>query len=175
MIEDGSPQVFEVARGFKCGRSHDEVSRKLIVHNRNNRRRRSGFSRELAVLYEDDAVVAVNKPSGLLAVPVVSDAPSALSILIDEFKKKRERVLVVHRIDRFASGVLLFAKTQTDREALIREFLQHTPLREYVTVVRGQLTPKEATLVHYFRREGMFQKLSSERDSKAGLCAEFSA
>jgi len=145
-----------------------KLPRKPNVYNRNNRRRRSGFSRELAVLYEDDAVVAVNKPPGLLAVPVEgSDAPSALSILIDEFKKKRERVLVVHRIDRFASGVLLFAKTQTDREALIREFLQHTPLREYVTVVRGQLTPKEATLVHYFRREGMFQKLSSERDSKA--------
>ncbi|MEY2394246.1 MAG: hypothetical protein QOF94_591, partial [Acidobacteriaceae bacterium] len=44
-------------------------------------RRRPRFSRELAILYEDDAVVAVNKPAGLLAVPVEgSDAPSALSL-----------------------------------------------------------------------------------------------
>lgn len=126
------------------------------------------FSREVALLYQDDAVLAINKPSGLLAVPVEgSDTPSALSILIAELKPQRRRAYVVHRIDRFTSGVLLFAKTQMDREALVRQFLAHTPLREYITVVRGHLATKEGTLVHYFRREGQFQILSHERDRKA--------
>jgi 23S rRNA pseudouridine1911/1915/1917 synthase len=126
------------------------------------------FSREVAVLYQDDAVLAINKPPGLLAVPVEgSDTPSALSLLIAELKPQRQRAYVVHRIDRFTSGVLLFAKTQADREALIRQFLSHTPLREYLAVVRGKVTSKEGTLVHYFRREGQFQKLSVERDGKA--------
>jgi 23S rRNA pseudouridine1911/1915/1917 synthase len=75
--------------------------------------------------------------------------------------------LVVHRIDRFASGVLLFAKTMRDRDALVRQFLAHTPVRQYLAVVRGHLAAKEGTLVHYFWREGMHQKLSSERDPKA--------
>jgi 23S rRNA pseudouridine1911/1915/1917 synthase len=130
--------------------------------------RKPRFSREVAMLYQDDAVVAVNKPAGLLAVPVEgSDSPSVLSLLMEELKAENRRAFVVHRIDRFTSGVLLFAKTHSDREALIRQFLAHTPLREYVAVVRGHLAVKEGTLVHYFRREGMFQKLSTEKDPKA--------
>ncbi len=130
--------------------------------------RRPRFSRELAILYEDDAVVAVNKPAGLLAVPVQgSDAPSALSLLSSDLKAHRQRALVVHRIDRFTSGVLLFAKTGLDRDALVRQFLWHTPVRQYFAVVRGHLAAKQGTLVHYFRREGMYQKLSTEGDSKA--------
>jgi RluA family pseudouridine synthase len=131
-------------------------------------RRPPRFSRELAILYEDDSVVAVNKPAGLLAVPAPnSDAPSALSLLLQDLKRRRQRALVVHRIDRFASGVLLFAKTMRDRDALVRQFLAHTPVRQYLVAVRGHLTAKEETLVHYFRREGMYQKLSKERDRKA--------
>lgn len=131
-------------------------------------RRPPRFSRELAVIYEDDAVVAVNKLAGLLAVPAPgSDAPSALSLLQQHLKSRRQRALIVHRIDRFASGVLLFAKTNSDRDSLVRQFLAHTPLRQYLAVVRGHLAAKQGTLVHYFRREGMHQKLSTERDHKA--------
>jgi 23S rRNA pseudouridine1911/1915/1917 synthase len=131
-------------------------------------RRPPRFSRELAILYEDDAVVAVNKPAGLLAVPAPgSDAPSAFSLLLQDLKPRRQRALVVHRIDRFASGVLLFAKTMRDRDALVRQFLAHTPVRQYLVAVRGHLAAKDETLVHYFRREGMYQKLSRERDRKA--------
>src|SRR5207248_10107819 len=94
-------------------------------------------------------------------------APSALSLLLQDLKPRRQRALIVHRTDRFASGVLLFAKTNSDREALVRQFLAHTPVRQYLAVVRGHLAAKQGTLVHYFRREGMHQKLSTERDRKA--------
>src|ERR1700730_4143630 len=132
-------------------------------------RRQPRFSRELVVLYEDDAVVALNKPAGLPAVPVKgSDTPSALSLLSARLKLKRQRAFVVHRIDRFTSGVLLFAKTEPDRDALVRQFLGHTPVRQYLAVVRGHLPAKEVrTLVHHLRREGMFQRLTTESDSKA--------
>jgi len=126
-------------------------------------RRNPCFSGELAILYEDDAVVALNKPAGLPAVPVKgSDIPSAWSLLSAELKPRRQRAWVVHRIDRFTSGVLLFAKTQPDRDALVRQFLAHTPVRQYLAVVRGHLGVNEGTLVHYFRREGMFQRLTTE-------------
>src|SRR5205809_1082247 len=71
-------------------------------------RRRPGFSREVAVLYEDDAVVVLNKRAGLLAVPIKgSDTPSALTLLVANLRPMRQRALIVHRIDRFASGILL--------------------------------------------------------------------
>jgi len=145
-----------------------KVPRKRSYRSGTQHRRQPRFSRELAILYEDDAVVAVNKPAGLLAVPVEgSDAPSALSLLSADLKAQRQRALVVHRIDRFTSGVLLFAKTKPDRDALVRQFLAHTPVRQYFAVVRGHLSAKQGMLVHYFRREGMYQRLSTVRDSKA--------
>lgn len=131
-------------------------------------RKQLRFSRELVILYEDDAVVVLNKPAGLIAVPVKgSDRSSAQSLLAAELKSRRQRAFVVHRIDRFASGVLLFAKTGPDRDALVRQFLAHSPLRQYLVVVRGHFSVKEGTLVHYFRREGMFQRLIAESAPRA--------
>lgn len=126
------------------------------------------FPREVAILYEDDALVALNKPPGLAAVPAKgSGVPSACSLLNAELRHKKQLAFVVHRIDRFASGILLFAKTETDRDALVRQFLNHTPVRQYLAVVRGLLSPHEGTLVHYFRRQGMFQKLSAASHPQA--------
>src|SRR5438552_15633627 len=65
-------------------------------------RRNPRFSGKLVMLYEDDAVVALNKPAGLPAVPVKgSDTPSACSLLSAELKRRRQRAFLVHRIDRF--------------------------------------------------------------------------
>ena len=120
------------------------------------------------MLYEDESVVVLDKPAGLVAVPVKgSDAPSALSYLAARLKPRRQGAYVVHRIDRFTSGVLLFAKTERDRDSMVRQFLAHTPVRQYLAVVRGRIEQKEGTLVHYFRREGMHQILRSERDPEA--------
>jgi len=120
------------------------------------------------VLFEDDAVVAINKPAGLPAVPVRdSNTQSALSLLRAELKPTGRRVFVVHRIDRFTSGILLFATTEPDRDVLVRQFLGHTPVRRYLAIVRGHLDPREGTLVHYLRREGMFQRPAAESDAKA--------
>jgi 23S rRNA pseudouridine1911/1915/1917 synthase len=131
-------------------------------------KRRPRYSRELSVLYEDDYVVVVDKPPGLLAVPVKgSDSPSALSLLVEHLEQQRQRALIVHRIDRFASGALVFAKTGQDRDALVKQFLAHTPVRQYLAVVRGRMKVDKGTPVHYFRKEGMYQQLRSARDPEA--------
>jgi 23S rRNA-/tRNA-specific pseudouridylate synthase len=120
------------------------------------------------VLYEDEAVVVLDKPAGLPAVPVPgAETPSALSLLSASLKAKRQRAHVVHRIDRFTSGILLFAKTEGDRDRLVRQFLNHTPVRQYLAVLRGRLATTEGTLVHYLRRVGMRQQLSREADAGA--------
>ena len=124
--------------------------------------------RQLRVLYQDDAVVVLNKPAKMLAVPTDDgDLPSALSLLSAELEAKRQRAFVVHRIDRDTSGILLFAKTWPDREALVEQFIRHAPVREYLAVVRGHLRLGEGTLVHYFRQDGTFQRVTTERDPKS--------
>jgi 23S rRNA pseudouridine1911/1915/1917 synthase len=131
-------------------------------------RRRPRMPREVSILFEDDALIVLNKPAGLLAVPIKgSDVPSALSLLIAELKPRKQRALIVHRIDRFASGILLFAKTDRDRDSLIHQFLAHTPVRGYLAVVRGQLRAATGPLIHYFKRQGLFQQLRTAQDPDA--------
>jgi len=134
--------------------------------------RRPRFSLEPSVLYEDDAVIVIDKPAGLLAVPIKGSAtPSAWSLLAEKLERKKQRALIVHRIDRFSSGALLFAKTAPDREALVRQFLAHTPVRQYLAALRHRIanstTDEPRTLAHYFRREGMYQQLRTARDPEA--------
>lgn len=95
----------------------------------------------IPILYEDHYLVIVDKPEGLLSVPL--DTPGAknvLTILRNHYKKP---VYAVHRIDQETSGSLLFAKTE---EALLKMkdlFATHDLTREYFAMVEGQLTPKE--------------------------------
>ncbi len=125
-------------------------------------------SAEIHVLYEDEAVIVLDKPPGLPSVPIPkSRVASALSILNEALEVRRQRAFVVHRIDRFTSGVLLFAKTGQDRAVLIEQFLAHTPVRQYLAVVRGQLKHDQGTLVHHLRRDGMFQTVAREENAKA--------
>jgi 23S rRNA pseudouridine1911/1915/1917 synthase len=124
--------------------------------------------REIKILYEDDAVIAVDKPAGLAAVPIEgANSPSAWAVIAEELKGRRQKAYVVHRIDRFTSGVLLFAKSHAARDVLVRQFLKHTPVRQYVAVVRGKLAEKEGQLVNHLRRSGMRQNVSREGDPEA--------
>ena len=112
--------------------------------------------------------MVLNKPAKMLAVPTDnSDLPSALSLLSEELESKKQRAYVVHRIDRLTSGILLFAKTWPDREALVQQFIRHSPVREYLAAVRGHLRLNEGTLVHYVRQDGMFQRVTSASDPKS--------
>ena len=126
---------------------------------RGDRRLGKQDRRQLHVLYEDDAVVVLNKRAKLLAVPADdSDTPSALSILSAELKSKRQRAFVVHRIDRHTSGILLFAKTWPDREALVQQFIRHTPVREYLAAVRGHLGLKKGLSFTTFGKKECFKR-----------------
>jgi len=130
-------------------------------------RRGAHFPRGIQILYRDAAVIVIDKPPGLASVPVKGlSTPSALEVLRTELTPPG-RVFVVHRIDRFTSGAILFAATAQDREVLIKQFLEHAPDRQYLAVVRGHPSVAEGTLVHYLRRDGMVQKVSAESDRRA--------
>jgi RluA family pseudouridine synthase len=125
-------------------------------------------AREVSILFEDEAVIALNKPAGLAAVPVKgTGVESALALLQEQLKFAGRRAYVVHRIDRFTSGILLFAKTERDRHKLVDQFLAHTPVRQYLAVVRGHFADNSAKLIHYFKLQGMHQKLVRSNDKRA--------
>jgi 23S rRNA pseudouridine1911/1915/1917 synthase len=103
---------------------------------------------QLQILFEDDLLLVVNKPAGLLSVPLPhgDPTPSVFSLLEDHFRGHRHRrPFVVHRIDRDTSGLVLFAKAQRAQEALKDQFRRREPERVYLAIVYGQPDPPAGT------------------------------
>jgi len=111
------------------------------------RRRRASTprrSRAPDIVYEDDWLIVVNKPAGLLSVPLERKpgVPSVFALLVERFRSHgKKRPLVVHRIDQDSSGLVLFAKDAHSRYALMDQFRQRKPERVYQAVVHGHVHP----------------------------------
>ena len=95
-------------------------------------------SAELPILYEDDDVMVVNKPSGLLthAKGGLSTEPTVAEIIRPKtsFASGTDRPGIVHRLDRDTSGVLIIAKTADAAAHLQRQFAQRTTKKTYLAV-----------------------------------------
>lgn len=129
-------------------------------------------AKELDILYEDATLIVLNKPAGLLAVPLErkSDEPSVYEQIETHLRSHgKRRPLIVHRIDRDTSGVVVFAKDTRTQLALKRQFKQQTPERIYRAVVYGQPTPPAGTWRDHlvWDRRALIQKETHPRDPHA--------
>ncbi len=120
------------------------------------------------VLYEDEGLIAIHKPAGLLSVGTETEKKrTAYRILSDHLRSRnsRSRLLVVHRLDRDTSGVLLFAKDPALKEALQEDWNGLVKKRGYLAIVEGtdlpdkgecrsKLTENKVHRVHSTKGEG---------------------
>ena len=131
--------------------------------------RRSGA---LDILYEDDSLLVLNKPAGLLSVPLErkAGASSVYDQLVTYFRSHGKRKpLVVHRIDRDTSGLVVFAKNAHAQAVLRGQFARRQPLREYRAVVLGEPRPAAGTWRDYLIWDArrLLQRAASARDRNA--------
>ena len=89
---------------------------------------------EPEVLFEDNAVLVVNKPAGLLTVPGIETRHSVFSIFRQRYPHT-DSPLIVHRLDQATSGLLVLAKTRAAYIALQRQFTERTVMKRYVAVL----------------------------------------
>lgn len=111
-------------------------------------RLRPGRLGDLESVYEDEALVVVNKPAGLLAVPLErkAAAPSAFALVEQRLRSHgKKRPFVVHRIDQDTSGLVVFAKDERAQKALVAQFKRREPERVYLAVVHGRPDPSRGT------------------------------
>jgi 23S rRNA pseudouridine1911/1915/1917 synthase len=112
-------------------------------------RRASAFSTgDLHVLYEDADLIVLNKPAGILSVPLERrpGAVSAYDLIRNHLRSHgKRRPLVVHRIDLDTSGLVVFAKAARAQEALKTQFRRRDPERVYRAVLYGEPSPREGT------------------------------
>ena len=99
---------------------------------------------DLWIVYEDAALIVVNKPPGLLSVPLErrSEASSVQEQLSEHLRPRgRRRPFVVHRIDRDTSGLVVFAVQAEAQRRLREQFKRHDAERVYLAVVYGHPSP----------------------------------
>lgn len=90
------------------------------------------------VLFEDEHLVAVYKPAGLLSAPTPEGDSSNLQALLSRRNGSSDSVFVVHRLDLQTSGVLVYAKTKASNHALSELFRTHDLIRRYDVFAAGQ-------------------------------------
>jgi 23S rRNA pseudouridine1911/1915/1917 synthase len=126
---------------------------------------------DLPIIYEDESIIVLDKPAGLLSVPLErkEDEPSVVDHLVTHLRSHGKRQpLVVHRIDRDTSGLVVFAKFAAAQTALRAQFKRHEVERIYRAVVYGHPNPPSGTwrdrLV--WDQRSLIQKETHPRDPK---------
>ena len=123
------------------------------------------------ILFEDDHLVVIDKPSGLLTVGTETEKQRTAHRLLGERERARGnplgRVFVVHRLDRETSGIVIFAKTEQAKRKLQDKW--DSVEKEYFAVVEGVPSPEEGTLVHWLQEDqGGFRVHASEEKNRFG-------
>jgi tRNA pseudouridine32 synthase/23S rRNA pseudouridine746 synthase len=98
----------------------------------------------LDILHEDHEILVVNKPAGLLSVP--GKGPDLADCLISRLEAAYPQVLLVHRLDRDTSGVMVFGLTPHAQRHLGLQFEKRQTKKTYVARVVGRLEPKTGTV-----------------------------
>jgi 23S rRNA pseudouridine1911/1915/1917 synthase len=174
-LNDGEAQLADASRRLAAG----DVIRIWIDRPGSARRRpRTGLIGPLHVVYEDDALVVVNKPAGLLTVPLErkTEAPSVYDQIEDRFRSYgNRRPFVVHRIDQDTSGLVVFAKDAIAQRALKNQFKRREPARVYWAVVYGSPDPAAGTWRDFlvWDDKALIQKETHPRDPRGteAVCA----
>ncbi len=104
----------------------------------------------IEILYQDSNIIALNKQPGISTIPPRNQGPSVLKDLAAIFGK----LYVVHRLDKEASGVLVFARDPSTHRFLCQQFEQRRVLKEYLCVVRGEVSWKEKEVELPIRQYG---------------------
>lgn len=116
----------------------------------------------LEILYQDEYIVAVNKPHGLLvhASPIARNATEfALQIVRDQLGKK---VYPAHRIDRKTSGILVFSLDKETDSCMQQLFASNDIQKKYLAIVRGH-TPEFSTIDYALKRDdGKIQEAQTD-------------
>lgn len=99
----------------------------------------------LEIVYQDEAMVVVNKPSGLLSVPGKTITDSAYTRLQALFPDV-EGPFVIHRLDMATSGLLVFALTRRANKSLQKQFISRGVQKRYVAMLEGEVSQSQGEI-----------------------------
>ncbi|MDH7462798.1 RluA family pseudouridine synthase [Chitinophagaceae bacterium 26-R-25] len=122
----------------------------------------------LNIFYEDDDIMIINKPAGLVVHPGSGNYNGTLINGVAYYLQQKNKDIteetlprfgLVHRIDKNTSGLMVLAKTEIAVSSLAKQFFDHTVKRHYIALVWGDVEQDEGTVVAHVGRHQRFRKL----------------
>ncbi len=119
----------------------------------------------LTIIHEDEDLIIINKPSGLLTVATDKEKrKTAYSILSNYVKEQHadNKIFIIHRLDRETSGLLMFGKNESVKHEIQKTWNTTVSQRTYVGVVEGQLKKATGTITSWLKESKAFIVYSSQ-------------
>lgn len=123
---------------------------KIMIDTNSKNSRNLPFS----IIFEDDYLLVVNKPSGLLTIATEKEKERTLYHIVRDYvasKNPHGRIFIVHRLDRDTSGIVLFAKDEKTKNQLQENWNDYVSLREYTAIVCGHPKEESGQIVQYLK------------------------
>ena len=124
----------------------------------------------LDIIYEDKDIIVINKPSGLLTIATKKEKEKTLyHYVLDYLKIKREKIFIVHRLDRDTSGVVMFAKKERIKNVYQNNWNSLVIKRGYMAIVKGKIDA-HGTIKSYLKenKEGIVY-ISKDKKGKEAI------
>ncbi|HBW38844.1 RluA family pseudouridine synthase [Desulfosporosinus sp. BICA1-9] len=118
----------------------------------------------LDIVYEDPDIIIIEKQAGLLSIATATEKEqTAYSILSNHVKKRdpKNKIFVLHRLDRETSGVMMFAKSEKVQQLLQEAWKEAVLERTYVVVVEGAVSKEQGTITSWLTESKAFIMYSS--------------
>ncbi|MEK7783628.1 MAG: RluA family pseudouridine synthase, partial [Candidatus Binatota bacterium] len=145
---------------------------RALAMRRHSRPSTKFLPRGLAILHEDRDILVVDKPAGLLTMGTDTDKTrTAYFILTDYirkgYSKSRNRIFIVHRLDRETSGILVFAKSEEAKLCLQSQWKETQ--KKYLAVVHGRCEKRSETITTYLAENKAYSVYSTSDTRKGRL------
>lgn len=140
-----------------------------------NKNRNDKTPKGIKILFEDNDIVVIEKEEGLLSISTdkKSNERTAYKLLMDYMKSKdkKERIFIVHRLDKDTSGVMIFAKSEKIKTELQDNWDTLVLEREYAVIVEGVVKEKKGQIKSYLKDNKAFVTYSVKDDKTGGKLA----
>ena len=124
---------------------------------------------KLDIVYQDKDVIVVNKPSNLLTIATDNCKENNLYHYVSMYLKtqnKKNKVFIVHRLDKQTSGLIIFAKSYSVKLKLQKLFEEGKPIRKYICITTSKPNKDEDTIINYLKEDKFGNVFLSNKDNK---------
>ena len=127
---------------------------------------------ELDILHEDDHLLVINKKANLLTIATKKEKEETVYAYLSAYVKAQKpmnKIFVVHRLDKKASGVLVFARSEEIKEKLQAQFETHDIERIYIAIVEGRVKDENGTVRNYLAENRAYKVYVTEDEAVGKL------